>query len=33
LPGASQIVELDGWEAHNTRSAFRDDRALHLLAA
>ncbi len=22
-----QIVELDGWEAHGTRSAFRDDRA------
>lgn len=26
-PGTSQIVELDGWEGHGTRSAFRDDRA------
>jgi very-short-patch-repair endonuclease len=26
-PGAHQIVELDGWEGHRTRSAFRDDRA------
>src|SRR5262249_52911055 len=22
-----QVVELDGWEGHGTRSAFRDDRA------
>jgi len=26
-PGRRQIVELDGWEGHGTRSAFRDDRA------
>ena len=26
-PGTNQIVELDGWEGHGTRSAFRDDRA------
>lgn len=26
-PGSRQIVELDGWEAHGTRTAFRDDRA------
>jgi very-short-patch-repair endonuclease len=25
-PGTSRIVELDGWEGHGTRSAFRDDR-------
>jgi very-short-patch-repair endonuclease len=25
-PGTNQIVELDGWEAHSTRSAFQDDR-------
>jgi len=25
-PGTNQIVELDGWEAHGTRSAFRADR-------
>jgi very-short-patch-repair endonuclease len=25
-PGTRQIVELDGWEGHGTRSAFRDDR-------
>jgi len=25
-PGTGQIVELDGWETHRTRSAFRDDR-------
>jgi very-short-patch-repair endonuclease len=24
--GTGQIVELDGWEGHGTRSAFRDDR-------
>jgi very-short-patch-repair endonuclease len=24
---AKQIVELDGWEGHGTRVAFRDDRA------
>ena len=26
-PGSGRIVELDGWESHGTRSAFRDDRA------
>jgi very-short-patch-repair endonuclease len=26
-PDTGQIVELDGWEGHKTRSAFRDDRA------
>jgi very-short-patch-repair endonuclease len=26
-PGTSQVVELDSWEAHGTRSAFREDRA------
>jgi very-short-patch-repair endonuclease len=26
-PGMGQVVELDSWEAHGTRSAFRDDRA------
>jgi very-short-patch-repair endonuclease len=26
-PGTSHIVELDSWEAHGTRSAFREDRA------
>ncbi|HET7416334.1 MAG TPA: DUF559 domain-containing protein [Solirubrobacterales bacterium] len=26
-PGTFQIVELDGWEGHGTRSAFRNDRA------
>jgi very-short-patch-repair endonuclease len=26
-PGSRQIVELDGWEGHGTRSAFREDRA------
>jgi len=26
-PRCRQIVELDGWEGHGTRSAFRDDRA------
>jgi very-short-patch-repair endonuclease len=25
-PGTGQIVELDGWEGHRTRTAFRDDR-------
>jgi very-short-patch-repair endonuclease len=25
-PGTNQIVELDGWEGHSTRSAFRSDR-------
>ncbi|HEX5527856.1 MAG TPA: DUF559 domain-containing protein [Solirubrobacterales bacterium] len=26
-PGTGQIVELDGWEGHRTRTAFREDRA------
>jgi very-short-patch-repair endonuclease len=26
-PGTSQIVELDGWQGHKSRSAFREDRA------
>jgi very-short-patch-repair endonuclease/predicted transcriptional regulator of viral defense system len=26
-PGTNQIVELDGWQAHGTRSAFREDKA------
>jgi very-short-patch-repair endonuclease len=26
-PGTGQIVELDSWQAHGTRSAFREDRA------
>ena len=26
-PGQRQIVELDGWEGHKTRTAFREDRA------
>jgi very-short-patch-repair endonuclease len=26
-PGSAQIVELDGWSGHGTRSAFRADRA------
>lgn len=26
-PGTGQVVELDGWEGHGTRSAFREDRA------
>jgi very-short-patch-repair endonuclease len=26
-PGTGQIVELDGWEGHSTRIAFREDRA------
>lgn len=26
-PGTDQIVELDGWEGHGTRTAFREDRA------
>jgi very-short-patch-repair endonuclease len=26
-PSAKQIVELDGWEGHGTRTAFREDRA------
>ena len=26
-PGSGQIVELDGWEGHRTRTAFREDRA------
>jgi very-short-patch-repair endonuclease len=25
-PAQRQIVELDGWEGHGTRSAFQDDR-------
>jgi very-short-patch-repair endonuclease len=26
-PGSGQVVELDSWQAHGTRSAFRQDRA------
>jgi very-short-patch-repair endonuclease len=26
-PGTGQIVELDGWEGHKSKSAFREDRA------
>jgi very-short-patch-repair endonuclease len=26
-PGTGQIVELDGWKGHRTRTAFREDRA------
>ena len=26
-PGLRQIVELDGWQGHSTRTAFREDRA------
>ena len=26
-PGLRQIAELDGWEGHSTRTAFREDRA------
>jgi very-short-patch-repair endonuclease len=26
-PGSGQIVELDGWEGHRTKTAFREDRA------
>jgi very-short-patch-repair endonuclease len=26
-PGTGEIAELDGWEGHRTRTAFRDDRA------
>ena len=26
-PGSGQIVELDGWQGHRTRTAFREDRA------
>ncbi|HYH52804.1 MAG TPA: DUF559 domain-containing protein [Solirubrobacterales bacterium] len=26
-PGTGQIVELDGWDGHSTRTAFREDRA------
>jgi len=26
-PGTGQIVELDGWRGHRTRTAFREDRA------
>jgi hypothetical protein len=26
-PGTGQVVELDSWEAHGTRFAFREDRA------
>ena len=25
-PGTEEVVELDSWEAHGTRRAFRDDR-------
>lgn len=26
-PGSGHVVELDGWEGHGTRAAFREDRA------
>jgi len=26
-PGTNQVVELDGWQAHGSRSAFREDKA------
>ncbi|MGN6275382.1 MAG: DUF559 domain-containing protein [Solirubrobacterales bacterium] len=26
-PGTNQIIELDGWKGHRTRTAFREDRA------
>jgi len=26
-PGTNQVVELDGWQAHKSRSAFREDKA------
>jgi very-short-patch-repair endonuclease len=26
LAGTNRIVELDGWDGHSSRSAFRDDR-------
>jgi len=26
-PDTNQIVELDGWQAHKSRSAFREDKA------
>ena len=26
-PGTGEIVELDGWDGHSTRTAFREDRA------
>ncbi|HEX6153264.1 MAG TPA: hypothetical protein VFZ19_07065, partial [Solirubrobacterales bacterium] len=26
-PGTGQIVELDGWKSHKTRTAFREDRS------
>ena len=26
-PGTGQVVELDGWQGHKTRTAFREDRA------
>ena len=26
-PGTNEIVELDGWQGHKTRTAFREDRA------
>ena len=26
-PDTGQVVELDGWEGHRTRAAFREDRA------
>jgi very-short-patch-repair endonuclease len=31
-PGTNRIVELDGWEGHRTRSAFRDERDRRLTA-
>lgn len=32
-PGSRHVVELDSWEAHGTRSAFREDRARDRLLA
>jgi very-short-patch-repair endonuclease len=32
-PGTGQIVELDGWDGHSTRTAFREDRARNRILA
>jgi len=32
-PGTGQIVELDGWQGHKTRTAFREDRARNRILA